>query len=98
MKITLNTAIKQTGAAPITEVTLRKPSVGELRGVKLTNLLQMDVNTLLTVLPRVTQPALLAADLSAMDPADFMEIAGQLVGFFVSAEQMQAATEAAQLG
>jgi hypothetical protein len=97
MQINLHTPIEQAGGTAITSVTLRKPSVGELRGVKLTNLLQMDVNTMLSVLPRITQPALLAHDIAAMDPADFMELAGQLVGFFMDPAQMQAAKETAQL-
>jgi len=98
MTVTLTKPVERTGTDPITEVSLRKPSVGELRGVKLNELVRMDVSTMLVVLPRVTQPPLLTAEVAAMDPADFLELSLQLLGFFMDEKQMQAAQEAAQLG
>ena len=98
MTVTLTKPVERTGTDPITEVSLRKPSVGELRGVKLNELVQMDVTTMLVVLPRVTQPPLLSAEVAAMDPADFLALSLQLLGFFMDEKQLQAAQEAAQLG
>jgi len=84
--ITLVTPIaRPTGS--ITAVGLRKPDVGTLRGLKMTDVLQMDVNAMLSLLPRITEPALLPAEVAAMDPADFMSLAGRVVGFFMSPEQ-----------
>jgi hypothetical protein len=81
--VTLDTPI-QRGETTITEVTLRKPRAGELRGVKLAELLQMDVATLRTVVPRISTPMLLAADIDAMDPADLLQIGTEVSGFLLT--------------
>jgi hypothetical protein len=72
------------GEQTISEICIRKPGAGELRGLKLTDLLQMDVTALTTVLPRVTSPTLTSADVSAMDPVDLLALGGEVVGFFLS--------------
>ena len=54
--ITLDTPIVR-GQQHIEQVTLRKPMSGELRGVTLADLSQMDVLALRKVLPRITTPA-----------------------------------------
>ena len=56
-RITLETPIPR-GDDPITSITLRKPAAGELRGVALSDLLRLDVAALITVLPRISTPAL----------------------------------------
>lgn len=84
--VTLNTPI-QRGETTIKTVSLRKPDVGALRGLKMTDLLQMDINAMLLVLPRVTEPALLPAEVVALDPADFLTLSGNLVSFFMTADQ-----------
>ena len=93
-KINLTQPIKR-GDTTIDCVTLRKPEVGSLRGLKMTDILQMDVNAMSALLPRISDPALLPAEISAMDPADFMTLAARVVGFFLSPDQQAqiAATE-----
>ena len=51
--VQLETPIKR-GDGHITSVTLRKPNSGELRGISLAELLQMKVDALQAVLPRIT--------------------------------------------
>jgi hypothetical protein len=85
------------GAEPISEVTVQKPSVGALRGVKLTNLLQMDINTMMVVLPRITSPALLPVEVAEMDPADFLTLSGEVVGFFMNPADLAAAADQVKL-
>ncbi len=80
--IALDFPIKR-GATEITHVQLRKPMAGELRGVKLTELLQMDVGALQAVLPRITLPTLTTAEVQQLDPADLTELGTQVVGFFM---------------
>ncbi len=84
--VTLTTPI-QRGETTIKTVSLRKPDVGALRGLKMTDLLQMDVNAMLLVLPRITDPALLPTEVNALDPADFLNLSGNLVSFFMTADQ-----------
>jgi hypothetical protein len=89
-KVTLVTPVKREGTDPVAAVEVRKPSVGDLRGLKLTDVLQMDVRAMERLLPRITQPALLPLDVAALDPADFLSLAGTVVGFFATPDQMAA--------
>lgn len=85
--ITLTAPITR-GETRIETVQVVKPTTGALRGLKLVNLLQMDVGTLLTLLPRVTSPALLPDEVGALDPADLLSLGAATMSFFASAEQM----------
>ncbi|WP_036266460.1 phage tail assembly protein [Methylobacillus glycogenes] len=85
--IDLDTPIKRKKA--IDKITLRKPRAGELRGVSLTDLLQMDVNALQRVLPRITDPVLTDAEVQAMDPADLVQC-GAAVSSFLLPKGMKA--------
>jgi len=80
--ITLDTPI-QRGSETVTAVTLRKPAAGELRGCNLTDLLQMDVAALQTVLPRITTPPLTKVDVAGMDPADLLQLGTEVAGFLL---------------
>ena len=55
--VILDTPIRR-GTTHIESITLRKPNSGELRGVSLAELLQMDVNSLIKVVPRISTPTL----------------------------------------
>lgn len=71
------------GTETIKSVTLRKPNAGALRGIKLTELLQLDVVSLHLLLPRVTTPTLLRHEVEALDPADLTALGTEVVSFFV---------------
>ncbi|SDK67573.1 phage tail assembly protein [Billgrantia gudaonensis] len=73
----------QRGSQTVTELTIRKPKSGALRGVALTDVLQMDVTALTTVLPRITQPSLSKAEIGDMDPADLVQCGGVVAGFLL---------------
>lgn len=94
-KTPLNSPITRKGGEQIETVGLRKPSVGDLRGMKLSMLLQMDVNAMATLLPRITEPALLPDEVAALDPADFFALSLEALGFFMTADQVAAAQDAA---
>lgn len=80
--VTLDTPIKR-GTEEITSIELRKPGSGELRGLKLSELLEMDVTALHKVLPRISTPTLTEAEVSAMDPADLLSCASKVAGFLL---------------
>ena len=84
--VTLETPIKR-GALTIDKVTLRKPTSGELRGVSLTELLQMKVDALQAVLPRITQPMLHKQEMASLDPADLVNLGSVVIGFLLTKEQ-----------
>ncbi|MEX3555741.1 MAG: phage tail assembly protein [Burkholderia gladioli] len=80
---TLDQPIKQ-GDTEITAITLRKPKSGELQGVSLTDLLNVDVTALQKVLPRISTPTLTEHDAGQLDPADLLQLAGIVSGFFMT--------------
>lgn len=80
--ITLDTPIKR-NEDEITEITLRKPAAGELRGCSLTDLLQMDVAALQRVLPRISTPTLTEQEVSKMDPADLLKLGTEVTLFLL---------------
>lgn len=71
------------GNQTITHVTVRRPRAGELRGVQLVSLLQMDVAALQTVLPRITIPTLNEHEVRNMDPADLVQLGTEVTGFLL---------------
>lgn len=80
--IVLDTPL-QRGTTQITEVTLRKPNAGELRGINLADLLQLNATALVTVLPRITMPTLTPPECAQLDPADLIELGTKVAGFFI---------------
>ncbi|MDM3892800.1 MULTISPECIES: phage tail assembly protein [Pseudomonas] len=83
----------QRGEQEITEVELRKPSSGELRGIQLADLLQMDVGALIKLLPRITP--LTEAEVRALDPADLVALGVKVTGFLLQKRTMTDASLAA---
>lgn len=80
--VTLDYPIKR-GDTEVKEITLRKPMAGQLRGVKLTELLSLDVGAVQMILPRITIPTLLPHEIAQLDPADITELGTKVAGFFV---------------
>ena len=91
--ITLTTPITR-GENQITEITVNKPTVPALKGLKMFDVLQMDVDALQVLLPRVTSPVLHKADFATMEVADFTELAAAAVGFL--GKNSEVATEATE--
>lgn len=69
------------GKTKITSITLRRPGSGELRGLKLGDLVQGDVNAVLRLLPRISQPTLVEQEVLAMDPYDLTRCADEISVF-----------------
>lgn len=86
--ITLDKPIAR-GDTKITSIVIRKPQAGELRGVNLHDLFQMDVAALIKVLPRVTVPTLLAQEVERMEPCDLLACGAEVAGFFLSTADKQ---------
>jgi len=73
----------------ITSVKIRKPNSGELRGLKIAQIMQMDVDTMIVLLPRVTEPTLNEADIVTLDPSDFTDLSVEVVNFFDNTAKSQ---------
>jgi len=63
------------------KVTIRKPGSGEMRGLSLAALNQLDVMQLEILLPRITTPII--AKGTSMDPADLMQFGGEVMDFLL---------------
>ena len=87
-KITLEHPIVR-GENEITAINLLEPrGSGWLKGVKLFDLMQMDVGALTVVLPRVTDPALTEHEIrTALHPADLVQL-GAEVSVFLAPKSM----------
>jgi hypothetical protein len=79
---TLDTPIVR-GEQTITHVTLAKPAAGALRGTSLAALVNLDVDALRKVLPRISTPTLTEMDVAIMDPADLVALGGIFAGFLM---------------
>ncbi|MDD3652399.1 phage tail assembly protein [Immundisolibacter sp.] len=81
--ITLEQPI-QRGDTTIATLELRKPCAGELRGIKIIDLMQMDADALIKVIPRISNPTLTDHEAARIDPADLLQIGAEVVGFFLT--------------
>lgn len=88
--ITLETPLTR-GDMQITAITLRQPTVGALRGVSLRGVIDMEVAAITTVLPRITEPALIEAEVARLDPADILQCGMVIASFFVPKGLLQEA-------
>lgn len=66
-----------------TIITVRKPAAGELRGLTMMALNQMDYATVETLTPRITSPMLHKHEVGAMDPADLNQLCGEIMDFLL---------------
>ena len=80
--IQLDTPIMR-GKTEISEIVLRKPQSGALRGTRLQAIMDMDVNAMMTVIPRISSPALTAQEIAEMDPADLTAMSVEVVTFLL---------------
>lgn len=80
--ITLDEPIAR-GETKITEIEIRKPNSGALRGVSLRALLDFETDAIIKVLPRVSEPPLLEAECVRMDPADLVQAGAKIAGFLL---------------
>ncbi|MFL9993058.1 phage tail assembly protein [Paraburkholderia sediminicola] len=80
--ITLDTPIVR-GEQTITEITLRKPKAGELRGTSLNALVNLDVDALGKVLPRIASPMLTEFDVRDLDPSDLVQLGVAFADFLL---------------
>lgn len=90
-QVKLKTGFKS-GKSIITELTIRKPLTGDLRGVKLVNFIELDIDSLAKVLPRVTTPSIEEHEVFELDLMDLTEIT-KAIASFLSETSSSAKTE-----
>ncbi|WP_429053905.1 phage tail assembly protein [Aeromonas rivipollensis] len=84
-EITLDTPI-QRGENTLNSLTIRSPKkAGHLRGLNTMDIVQMNVDTLIKLLPRITD--LTEKEVNDMDPADLFKAGVVVVGFLMGSQQ-----------
>ncbi len=78
--VKLDSPIKR-GDTTITEIVLRKPQSGALRGTRLQAVMEMDVASMMTVIPRISTPTLTPQEMADLDPADLAAMSVEVVLF-----------------
>ena len=82
------------GATTITQLHLRKPKAGALRGINLAELLMLRAESVMVLLPRITEPPLLKHEVENMEPVDLIACATEVVNFLAPQATLEKAQEA----
>ena len=82
------------GATTITQLHLRKPKAGALRGITLAELLMLRAESVMVLLPRITEPPLLKHEVENMEPVDLIACATEVVNFLAPQATLEKAQEA----
>jgi hypothetical protein len=77
-----------------TRIVVRKPMAGEFRGLTIMAVSQLDYGALETLLPRITQPRLDKIHVASLDPADLMQLGGEVMDFLLPTAARPASLEA----
>jgi len=77
--ITLKNPIKR-GEKEISEVTIREPKGGELRGISLAEFSELNVDVVLKILPRVSTPSLTEQEGDTLCALDLVAIGAAMLG------------------
>ncbi|TVZ39389.1 tail assembly chaperone E/41/14-like protein [Alteromonadaceae bacterium 2753L.S.0a.02] len=85
--VILDNPIKRDGG-DLTKLEIRTPASGELRGLSLFQLLELDVASLHKLLPRITLPSITEAEAKNLSPADLMQC-GTKVSSFLAPSSMK---------
>lgn len=80
------------GKQEISALELRQPTAGDLRGIKLTAIMDLDVSTILTLTARISLTPMPTATLDAMSPADLANLSAGIADFFNPAPTTETAS------
>lgn len=86
--VSLSTPIKR-GGGDIKSIALRRPSSGELRGLSLVDVLNLDVDALQTLLPRISSPSITKQEIAAMPGSDLVKLGAEVSGFLIPTETQE---------
>jgi len=71
------------GDTTIEQVQVRRPSSGELRGLNVSDLAQMNVDATIKLLQRITVPPLSKNELDALVPSDLTQLGMEIQDFLL---------------
>lgn len=70
------------GETTITELSLRRPTAGDLRGIKMQAIGELEVDTILKLAQRLSTTPLAPTTLDDLDSADLLALGAEIAGFF----------------
>lgn len=79
--VNLVVPIHRDGEEAITQIELKKPFAGEMRGLNFTDILQMEVETMTTLIPRISN--LTERDMINLEPSNYAPLFTEVISFFV---------------
>lgn len=85
--VPLETPLDRAGGQ-LTELRFRKPVSGDLRGMSIAKLGQLDYDEQRKLLPRISLDTLIAEEVDRLSVADQLEISGVLTDFLVPKRRM----------
>lgn len=85
-KVTLIEPITR-GEQTISNIQVRVPRAGELRGLALSELAVLDVTSLKTLLPRISSPSLTESDIDNLHPSDLVALGKEVIAFLGQSQQ-----------
>ena len=71
------------GDKTVDSVQVRRPRSGELRGLNIADLVQMNVAATAKLLPRITMPPLTESEVNNLDPADLTQFGMEIQDFLL---------------
>ncbi|MCB2051370.1 MAG: phage tail assembly protein [Novosphingobium sp.] len=77
------------GQQEITNIQLREPNAGEMRGLSMVDVAKLETDTIIKLIPRISIPPLLADEVGAMAPNDFFAVATEVANFLLPAGMRQ---------
>ncbi len=87
--ITLSEPIKR-GETLITEIILRKPKAGELRGLSVQDLMTARATAVLDILPRIAMPPITQPEAENLEAEDLAACSGAIIDFFLKPSDREA--------
>lgn len=82
--ITLSEPIRR-GETLISDIVLRKPRAGELRGLSVQDLMTARASAVLDILPRIAMPPITQAEADNLAAEDLASCSGAIIDFFLTA-------------
>lgn len=79
--VTLDNPILR-GDSTIAELVITEPKAGSLRGLSLADLMKLDIDTIIKLVPRVASPTITEHELADLSVADFTKVSTAVIGFF----------------
>lgn len=67
-------------------ISLRTPMAGELRGIKLLDIMQMDTAAHAILIPRISE--LVAEEFYQLSPPDLLKVMTEVIDFFVESDSL----------